>query len=103
MKKKSCRRNIEEEKNHEVAVKLRKMTDKQLVEYIEEQTRIAHSDGVKAGSMEGKKNDGSVCKIKEFINEVSESGIAGIGKVTIKKLMAFAMEKGYLQEEKNGI
>lgn len=34
MAKRSCRRTAEENRNHDIAVKLRKMTDEQLVGYI---------------------------------------------------------------------
>ena len=34
IKKRSCRRTPEEQEIHEEAVKLRKMTDKQLVDYV---------------------------------------------------------------------
>jgi len=36
-KKRSCRRTVEEERIHKKAVFLRKMTDAQLVEYVEPQ------------------------------------------------------------------
>lgn len=108
MKKRSCRRDIEEAKNHETAVKIRKLTDKQLVDYIEEKIEKAKSEGYKAGEewgyeigfAAGARETGKalepVSKVNEFISKISESDIAGIGKVTIKKLKVFAMEKGYL-------
>lgn len=35
-KKRSCRRTADEDKIHEKAVKMRKMTDEQLVHYVED-------------------------------------------------------------------
>lgn len=35
-KKRSCRRTVDEDKIHEKAVKIRKMTDEQLVHYVED-------------------------------------------------------------------
>lgn len=44
-KRRSCRRTNDEVKMHEKAVKLRKMTDEQLVHYIEDRVEKARSEG----------------------------------------------------------
>ena len=44
-KKRSCRRTEDENKIHEKAVKMRKMTDEQLVHYVEDRVAKAHSEG----------------------------------------------------------
>ncbi len=47
--KRSCRRTEDENKIHDKAVKLRKMTDEQLVHYIEDRVNKAYSEGYNAG------------------------------------------------------
>ena len=81
MKKRSCRRTEEEIRIHEQAVKLRKMTDEQLVSYAE------RSSGQKESSK----------GITEFLEELKTSKIPGIGIVTINKLLKMAVEHGYIQ------
>lgn len=43
-KRRSCRRTVDEDKIHDKAVKLRKMTDEQLVHYIEDRVAKARSE-----------------------------------------------------------
>lgn len=79
-KKRSCRRTDEENRIHEKAVKLRKMTDEQLVRYVE--TQAAEPD--KSGS-----------DISSFVEELSS--LRGIGAATVSKIKAYAVEMGYLE------
>lgn len=44
-KKRNCRRTTDENIIHEKAVKMRKMTDKQLVNYVEDRVEKARSEG----------------------------------------------------------
>ena len=80
MKKASCRRNRLEQEQHARAVKIRKMTDAQLCEYI---------DGL-AGNGQHKGD------VLEFLSRVEAPGI---GKVTRKKLMEEARRLGYCEGE----
>lgn len=48
-KKRSCRRTVDEDKIHEKAVKMRKMTDEQLVHYVEDRVAKARSEGISFG------------------------------------------------------
>ena len=48
-KKRSCRRTQDENKIHEKAVKMRKMTDEQIVHYVEDREAKAYSEGYNAG------------------------------------------------------
>lgn len=48
-KKRSCRRTVDEDKIHEKAVKIRKMTDEQLVHYVEDRVEKARSEGFHRG------------------------------------------------------
>ncbi len=48
-KKRNCRRTVDEDKIHEKAVKIRKMTDEQLVHYVEDRVEKARSEGFHRG------------------------------------------------------
>lgn len=52
--KRSCRRTTDENIIHEKAVKMRKMTDEQLVHYIEDRIEKARSEGFKRGKEQKK-------------------------------------------------
>ena len=78
-KKRSCRRTVNEDKVHEKAVKIRKMTDEQLVHYAEDRVEKARSEGFNQGK---KSSDGA--DINKFLKEISS--IKGIGDVTICKI-----------------
>jgi len=89
VKKRSCRRTNDENIIHEKAVKLRKLTDEQLVHYVEDRVEKARSEG----RNEAKKGR----DIKDFFEPLSTHGIIpGIGPGTVDKLKRFAKEGGYL-------
>lgn len=89
-KRRSCRRTIEEEKIHEKAVKMRKMTDEQLVHYVENRVEKARSEG----RNESKKG----LTIIKFLEELSVPGtVPGVGAATIEKLRGFAKGEGYIE------
>ncbi len=73
----------EQKKTHDLAVKLRKLSDEQLVERLKTQPA-------------------PVCKeeppnkVENFLRELAEENPRGIGKITIKKIGEFAREKGYI-------
>lgn len=92
MKKRSCRRTNQEIKIHEKAVKMRKMTDEQLVQYVEDRVKKAKSEG----RNEGKKGT----QLKDFFEKISVPGtIHGIGATTVDKLKEYAMLNGYIEEK----
>lgn len=76
MKKRSCRMTNEEKGIHEFAVKVRKMTDKQLYDFVSTQKEV--------------KSD-----ISRFLDSLEKSSIAGIGPVTVKKIKVFAVKEGF--------
>lgn len=80
-KKRNCKRTSEEMSIHDEAVKLRKMTDAQLVEKV----RSATAQPITTES-----------SIADFIAEFAKADIAGIGKITIEKITVFAQENGYI-------
>lgn len=94
MQKRSCRRSEYENKIHDKAVKMRKMTDEQLVNYVENRVEKARSEGYNKGKprASGQKGKGA----KEFIAHLQMAKIPGIGAVTINKILKVAEENGYL-------
>lgn len=91
--KRNCRRTEDEVRIHERAVKMRKMTDEQLVHYVEDRVEKARSEGFNSG----RKLVGNRKNTKEFLAELQTSKIPGIGIVTINKLLKVATEHGYIQ------
>ena len=79
-KNRNCRRTPDELRQHEIAVKVRKMTDQQLCEFI---------DGLSA----------SRPSVEDFLRRLDElSGTGnGIGRVTVNKLRRIAIKEGFLE------
>lgn len=76
---------------HEKAVKLRKMTDEQLVERLS-----TAQNTVNGNSPSTTVNGNSPSTVGEFLRDLEKENIRGIGKVTIKKIGEFAKAKGYI-------
>lgn len=74
-KKRSCRRTADEDRIHDRAVKMRKMTDRQLVEYVESQVEAARSEGFAQGRAQAPRPE--AIDIKAILEEIG--GIRGIG------------------------
>ena len=91
-KKRSCRRTVHEDKVHEKAVKIRKMTDEQLVQYANDRVEKARSEGFN----QGKKSVTGIT-VNEFLKEISK--IKGVGDATIRKIMEHFREKGIKDEK----
>ena len=79
-KKRACRRTPKEIQDHETAVKVRKMTDEQLCEFI---------NGLSV----------SLPSVEDFLRRLDElSGTGnGIGRVTVNKLRRIAAQEGFLE------
>lgn len=80
--KRSCRRTMDENIIHEKAVKMRKMTDEQLVRYIEDRIEKARSEGFNRGK-EQKKAAPQLSAVN-FVEEIGK--IKGIGIATMSKI-----------------
>lgn len=93
-KKRSCRRTVDEDRIHEKAVKLRKMTDDQLIQYVEDRVEKARSEGFNKGKQHVQKDSGSV---PAFLKKLQDGKIQGIGAATIDKLTKAAKEYGFNQ------
>lgn len=82
-------------------VKVRKMTDEQLCQYIDILKENAYKDGLEAGKKQGKPIAGNIIeKLIQHLDIMSGTG-NGIGKSTVYKLRKFAEKEGYLGEKVN--
>ncbi len=88
-KRRNCHRTINEVKIHEKAVKIRKMTDEQLVHYIEDRVEKARSEG--RNEARSNKN------VKAFLESLAAPGaIPGVGPATVDKINKYAKEGGFI-------
>ena len=87
-KKRNCRRTPEEVSIHDEAVKLRKMTDAQLVEKV--RSASAAASKIPAAQVSSTKS------VAEFLEAFANANIPGVGKITLKKMNTFAKDNGYL-------
>ena len=80
-KKRGCRRTVDENKIHDKAVKMRKMTDEQLVHYVEDRAEKARSEGYNQGkkSVRPRRFD-----IASALDEIG--AIKGIGAMKLQKI-----------------
>lgn len=62
--KRNCRRTEDEVRIHEKAVKMRKMTDEQLVHYVEDRVEKARSEGFNSGKKESGSGKGTRNSLK---------------------------------------
>jgi len=75
MPKRNCRRTENENRIHEKAVKMRKMTDEQLVHYVEDRVEKARSEGFNRGKEQAKKPE--PVNITDILKDIGD--IRGIG------------------------
>jgi hypothetical protein len=86
MKNRNCRMTPVERQQHELAVKIRKMTDEQLCEYIDKIYNNAECiNKIEVGN----------AFVIDFINSIKPG--SGIGQATIAKLKEYAAESGYIK------
>lgn len=78
-KTRSCRRTDDENKIHDKAVKMRKMTDEQLVYYVEDRVEKARSEGFNQG-----KKTAPAIDTEKILEEVGM--IKGIGVVKLQEI-----------------
>ena len=83
-KKRSCRRTVDEDKIHEKAVKIRKMTDEQLVHYVEDRVEKARSEGFHRGKEAAHAKP--AVNIVEIIGEIGS--VKGIGTTKLADIKA---------------
>ena len=99
-KKRKCRYTQEELAIHEEAVKLRKMTDRQLVDLLRRQktdTEVcAERPTASAASFEQDKARKDTSGVKTLLHELAEGKCKGIKGATAYKITEFATELGLL-------
>lgn len=91
--KRNCRRTTDERRIHEKAVKMRKMTDDQLVHYVEDRVEKARSEGFNQGKKASNQTTADFDPA-EFIEGIGK--IHGIGQKAMEKIRAYAEEGGYV-------
>ena len=84
MAKRNCRRTKDEIRIHEKAVKMRKMTDEQLVHYVEDRVEKARSEGFSQGKTQAPKYKS--LSIEKIINEIGN--VRGIGAAKLTDIQA---------------
>lgn len=90
-KKRNCRRTTDENIIHDKAVKMRKMTDEQLVHYVEDRVAKARSEGFHQGKLQAPAHKPvSIEKIVEEIGNVKGIGTAKL--VDIKTILGRYLE-----------
>ena len=93
MAKRNCRRTVDESRIHEKAVKMRKMTDEQLVQYVEDRVEKARSEGFNQGKkQELKRNQVNIAGIVDEISNVK--GIGATKLADIKTILEKYLEVG---------
>lgn len=80
-KRRSCRRTTDENIIHDKAVKMRKMTDEQLVHYVEDRVEKARSEGFNQGK--GKASRPKI-DVQSIVDEIGS--IKGVGAAKIKQI-----------------
>lgn len=80
-KTRSCRRTEDENKIHDKAVKMRKMTDEKLVHYVEDRVEKARSEGFN----QGKKTTPTI-DTEKILDKIGM--IKGIGTVKLQEIRA---------------
>ena len=93
-KKRNCRRTVDEDRIHEKAVKLRKMTDEQLVNYVEDRVEKARSEGYNRGKAHTPKK--APVNIPEIIEEIGN--VKGIGATKLADIKCIGEEIGRRRE-----
>lgn len=86
-KKRSCRRTEDENKIHEKAVKMRKMTDEQLVHYVEDRVEKARSEVRNEAKKQTRKvNIGAIVEEIGSVKGIGTTKLADIKEILKKHL-----------------
>jgi len=100
-KKRSCRRTVEENHIHDQAVRIRKMTDRQIIDLMTECTDDGYRKGYSARAQEMQAaspapvSDGK--SATDLLEYLQKTKLPGIGAATIDKIMRVARENRFVQ------
>ena len=83
-KKRNCRRTTDKSLIHDKAVKMRKMTDEQLVHYVEDRVEKARSEGFAQGKAQAPRYKS--VNIEKIVNEIGN--VRGIGATKLADIQA---------------
>ena len=89
-KRRSCRRTSDENIIHDKAVKMRKMTDEQLVNYVEDRVEKARSEGFNRGKAQAPTTE--PVNIEKMLGEIGN--VRGIGASKLADIRAI-LEKDW--------
>ncbi len=98
-KRRNCRRTPEEVMAHDKAIRIRKMTDAQMMDYLEDLYKKAYDAGYALGGSEAKPQEPSGEQengVESFLWYLQVNKVPGIGAVTVNKLLKVASENGYV-------
>lgn len=96
MKKRSCRMTAEERDLHEQAVRVRKMTDQQLVDHIKHIQQDAYAAGYADAEAAPIEPQSTGKTLGAFIEDLANGRCKGIKSATVFKLEEFARAEGYI-------
>lgn len=104
MSRKNCRMTEDERATHDRAVRLRKMTDQQLREYMDAQHTRGMDDGLKLAECEAKHKKDEAEMVTRFIDWLDEqkgsgNGIGGGTIYRLRKAATAAQEAGVIGGE----
>lgn len=95
MAKRKCRMTSAELEMHDRAVKLRKMTDEQLCQFVDREVDEAYTLGFK----NGRANEVVTRPAKSVEHFLDNLNIPGVGPTTVDKLRKYAKDGGYIGME----
>lgn len=93
--KKNCRMTLDERKQHDEAVRLRKMTDQQLVAHVRHIQDTSYRRGYNA-AMNSMPQQSEGESLEAFIKALSDGRCKGIKSAMASKIMDFARTEGYI-------
>lgn len=96
MKKRSCRMTAEERDLHEQAVRLRKMTDQQLVDHLKHIQKDAYAAGYAEAEANPIEPQSTGKTLGAFIADLASGRCKGVKNATAFKIEEFARTEGYI-------
>ena len=95
MAKRKCKMSAEELGIHEQAVKLRKMTDKQLVGILNKLINEQKDNSQPPTPTREDKSMKVPSALDSLLHDLSEGSVKGIGKATTEKIIEYCLDRGY--------
>lgn len=96
MKKRKCRMTAGERDLHEQVIRVRKMTDQQLVDHLQHIRDDAYAAGYAEAEAQATSSPTSEKTLTGFIEELSNGRCKGVKSATAFKIEEFARTAGYI-------